>query len=426
MRILVSAIACSPYQGSEPGVGWKAVRAIAKDHHVHVLTHPRYRADLARAQEANLVPENVSFTFLGKERPWHGNRMLARLQSWSEYRAWIQESLGEARQLCREQSFDLAHHVTYATWRVGSPLWQLPIPFVWGPVGGVASMPRSMMGILSPQARLFERARGITTWTASRLPRLLNCVRRSSVIVASNRETHEFLTRLRGRTEGVELLSATFFTEEQVARFQSAAGLRAAAGPLRLFAGGNLIGTKGVALALQALALAKRQGLAFHYTVAGGGPEVGHLKALARQLGLETDVEFHPGFKGDAYLRALGTSHVFFMPSFRENAPVTIMEAMLAGCVPVVADWSAQGEVVTEECGLKSAPSNPHRMAEEFGGALLSLDRQRDRIDVFSRRSQGRIQSKYSESHYRACLAKVYGFALELRDSKAATFTRKS
>ena len=99
-----------------------------------------------------------------------------------------------------------------------------------------------------------------------------------------------------------------------------------------------MIGTKGVSLALRALARVAKQGMDFHYTVAGGGPEVKSLKSLCHKLDLDDKVEFHTGYAGNDYVRALHGSDVYLLPSFREGTPVTLLEAYLAGCYPVVAD----------------------------------------------------------------------------------------
>ena len=38
MKVLLSAFACAPYRGSEPGVGWNWAMALAKYNDVVVLT----------------------------------------------------------------------------------------------------------------------------------------------------------------------------------------------------------------------------------------------------------------------------------------------------------------------------------------------------------------------------------------------------
>ena len=86
-----------------------------------------------------------------------------------------------------------------------------------------------------------------------------------------------------------------------------------------------------------------------HYLLGGGGPEVPKLRAEASRLGLSSgEVEFHAGFSGEDYIRVLRESEVYLLPSFRETTGMTLVEAMVAGCYPIVADASAQGEIIRE------------------------------------------------------------------------------
>ena len=41
------------------------------------------------------------------------------------------------------QQYDVVHHVTYGGLHLGSPLWRLPIPLVYGPIGGGQTAPAS-------------------------------------------------------------------------------------------------------------------------------------------------------------------------------------------------------------------------------------------------------------------------------------------
>ena len=45
-KVLVSAYRCSPYHGSEAGVGWGWINAIAKYHDVWVITAEFHRKDI--------------------------------------------------------------------------------------------------------------------------------------------------------------------------------------------------------------------------------------------------------------------------------------------------------------------------------------------------------------------------------------------
>jgi glycosyltransferase involved in cell wall biosynthesis len=395
MRILLSAIACHPNRGSESGVGWKAAVALSSKHRVHVLTSKDETDGVKLALATGKYP-NLSFTFFGTDAPYHENRLIARLQSWHRYMEWTRQSLEIARRLAAEQSFDLAHHVTYSSWRISSPLWQLDLPFVWGPVGGTAEYPSRLLSKLALRSAIFEVMRGISNRLSLHSHSLKACVRKSSAVVASNEETFAKLHSLRGRQEGLHTLFPVFFTDEQVESLRFNAAKKPLGFPLRLFAGGNMIGSKGLIFALEALHIAKREGIELQLTVGGYGPEIPFLRKKAQTLGIERLIDFHMGFDGDAYRQKLQNSHVFLLPSFRENAPGTILDAMLAGCVPVVVDASAQGDIVDKKFGFKVPVRSASQITSDIAAALIELARNPN-----LRISMGQMASDYVAQTYR-------------------------
>lgn len=179
-------------------------------------------------------------------------------------------------------------------------------------------------------------------------------------------------------------------------------------GPLRLFAGGNMEGRKGIALALEALAIAKKQGVKFQYRLGAGGPEIGHLKLLAARLDVADLVEFADNLRGAAYAEELGRSHVFLLPSLRDSAGLTMMEAMLAGCVPVVVDCGGPGFIVTPECGFKIPVASRKVMVEQLAKCIITLDRQRTIIREKGLLASRRIVDHFSEEHYRATVNGIF------------------
>ncbi|MBM9532177.1 hypothetical protein JWG42_18650, partial [Desulfoprunum benzoelyticum] len=54
LKVLISAYACSPYKGSEPGVGWGFVAELAKHHDLWVIVEEeKFRADIERYLDEN-------------------------------------------------------------------------------------------------------------------------------------------------------------------------------------------------------------------------------------------------------------------------------------------------------------------------------------------------------------------------------------
>jgi glycosyltransferase involved in cell wall biosynthesis len=208
-------------------------------------------------------------------------------------------------------------------------------------------------------------------------------------------------------------LLQVFFPEDKIRKFAALIPHKDFTGPLRIFAGGNLEARKGVALALRALA--RIRDVSLIYTLGGGGPEKSHLQKLAGDLGLANRVLFTDGFKGDAYLEELRKTHVYLLPSLRDSAGITLMEAMLAGCVPIVADCGGPHDIVTNDSGVRIPVTTPETMAEAIAQAIVALNENRHRLKDCSEAAHRRIAQAYSETAYLQTLESVYSRVLSGR-----------
>jgi glycosyltransferase involved in cell wall biosynthesis len=216
------------------------------------------------------------------------------------------------------------------------------------------------------------------------------------------------MKQFRGLPADISRLSPGFYTAEQVAAFARFVPEKTVDGPLRLYVAGHLGGQKCVALAFQALAQVKKSGVKFRYHLGAGGPEIPHLKKLAVQLGLTDDILFGGGLSREDYLKELSETHIYLLPSMRETVGLTMMEAMLAGAVPVVADNGGPRLTVTEECGYKIPVTTPARMAAQIAEIIIGIDRDRKIIVEKGRAASRRIATQYTEEHYRRTMNAVY------------------
>ncbi len=408
MKILISSITCLPYGGSEGFYGWRACRTLASKHEIWILVEEGCREQLERAAAEGLVPPTMHFIFLGEKGTCHENRMIARLQSWWGYIRFNRSLLTPAREWHAKIQFDLAHLVTYTTWRVGCPLWKLGIPFVWGPISGTEEFPMSgFKQILSPAARAFEVFR-IVSGKFSRLSASVrNTAKHSTAIVACHSSALPLLEQIRGRREGLSVLCNLFYTKEQIEAIRRR-DFRKTEGPLKIFASGNLEGRKGVALAIQALARVRGRGIRFQYTISSRGPEIEHLQSLTRQLGLEDYVIFSGGVPREHYFENLRSMDVYLLPSLREGAGQTMMEAMLAGCVPVVADANGPAEIVTDASGYRLPVTTEEDMVRDICETICALDADRALLVEKSRAAAARIANDFSEEHWLKTLDNIY------------------
>ena len=63
MKALISAYACEPGRGSEPGVGWNVVRELSARHELWVLTRANHAAAILGSGEAWVKPPQVEMRY---------------------------------------------------------------------------------------------------------------------------------------------------------------------------------------------------------------------------------------------------------------------------------------------------------------------------------------------------------------------------
>ena len=61
-----------------------------------------------------------------------------------------------ARKLHQQVRFDVVHHVTFVKYTMPSFMALLPVPFVWGPVGGGETTPSGFWWSFSLRGKVFE------------------------------------------------------------------------------------------------------------------------------------------------------------------------------------------------------------------------------------------------------------------------------
>src|SRR4029077_18913154 len=134
LKVLVSAYACEPGKGSEPGVGWNWVSQISKFHDVWVITRENNREQIEEGLGRFPIP-GAHWCFWDFP-PWACFWKRKRRGIHLYYYMWQFGAYWQARKLHHRVRFDLAHHVTLVIYWMPSFLSFLGIPFVWGPVGG--------------------------------------------------------------------------------------------------------------------------------------------------------------------------------------------------------------------------------------------------------------------------------------------------
>jgi glycosyltransferase involved in cell wall biosynthesis len=161
-----------------------------------------------------------------------------------------------------------------------------------------------------------------------------------------------------GRFRGCDPLAGQFRAEIGVGRDAPLVGLIA-----------RLVPIKGVEVFLSAAALVLQRLPGARFAVVGDGALRRDLEAEARRLGIAEAVRF-TGYRADAD-RIYASLDLLALSSFNEGLPVTIIEAMAAGCYVVATRVGGVTDLVTGEAvGLTVPQGDPGALSEAMVQAL--------------------------------------------------------
>lgn len=129
-----------------------------------------------------------------------------------------------------------------------------------------------------------------------------------------------------------------------------------------IFSSGRLLERKGFQYLIEAV---KKEDIGFEVHIAGDGPMKTRLENLAGEA--KTNVIFHGWLDNtsDKYKKLLGEASIFSLISSKENASLSLLEAMSAACVVVTSDVAGCPETIGD-AGLKIAPENPLLLNKVF------------------------------------------------------------
>lgn len=370
MKILVSAYACSPQRGSEPGVGWGFVSALAQRHELWVMTDRFFADELGSYLAAHPdLARRIHVHYVPRVQHRRLERLWPPAYYWT-YRRWHRDAYRLAERLHERERFDLAHQLTMVGFREPGYLWQLGIPFVWGPVGGMGFFPWRFLGATGAYGAVYFAAYNLLNWLDMKfLERPRKAARAAGNALLS--VTPE------NRAGALKYWQCDSTVLAEVGLPAAPAGAcrpRADGEPLRLVWSGQH--TPGKALNLGLHALSRLDGAqSWQLEILGQGSQTGRWQALAARLGIAARCRFHGWLPRDQALEIMRGAHVMLITSLRDLTATVTVEALALGLPIVCLDHCGFSAAVDERCGVKVAVTGPRRTIRAMTAAIALLAR---------------------------------------------------
>jgi glycosyltransferase involved in cell wall biosynthesis len=375
MKILIVGHACGPGLGSEPASTWNWGWHLSGENQVWVIAHPEYksRVDAYLAQHPN---DRIHFVWVTPKSkfdywtPGLNQERGIRLH----YFFWMSEAYKQAVLLHQREQFELVHHVSWSTIAVPPPFWKLPIPAVWGPIGGGQSFPVAFVSQLR-QNRIKEVFRTLNLGRLSFSSKLRKTLAHTSLVLATNLETKRLLER--AGASRVRL-----FLDCGVESGVAAPPHKQTGKPITLLWGGRLEPQKGLAIALHALA--KCRDSTIRLLVAGSGSEEAKLEKLATSLQLDNRVEFLGQVPGERMTELFQSSHALVFTSLRDSFGSVVLEAMSKGLPIIALNHQGIQAFVPDDASMKVPVHSPTQVIEDLAKSFERLSANPEMLEAMS------------------------------------------
>lgn len=375
-KVLLSAFACDPTKGSEPSYGWNwALGLAAQGLDVHCLT----RDDNREFVESYPTPERLFFHYIKLPFGLEGLYKLSQPTMYLYYIIWQWAAYKKARALNKNIGFNLVHHVTWGSVQLGSFMYKLNLPFIFGPAGGGQQSPVAFKKYFGNSWETEQKRERVSRFFLKFNPACKAMLSKAAAIWVPNPDTAALVKKNGSSTVHYTIdaaLAPAFFPANFTPKVCRPA-------ELNLLWIGRLMPRKGVLLVVEVMKeLQQYPGITL--TIVGDGEQKAPLLASIQEKGLSKSV-FWKGAVAFEDVKAYYASHdVFFFTSLRDSGPAQLVEAMAYGMPVVTINLHGQAIIVNDETGIRCACDTPEQAIKELAKAILSLYHEPDRVTQMS------------------------------------------
>jgi glycosyltransferase involved in cell wall biosynthesis len=376
MKLLLSAYACEPGKGSEPGVGWNWVQALLRrGYDLQVITRSNNRMAIENATKAGARAAEFIYCDLPSWsrfwKKWPGG-------IYFYYLLWQIAAYRLARRLHATERFDCVHHITFVSFRQPSFMGFLGIPFLFGPVGGGETMPRQLRKGLSFAGSVAELARSAWNSLVAVDPFMNITFSRAQIIACTTEETLARIPRryhskcVVQRAIGIDTSKIERARTRETPRHQF------------LYVG-RLLYWKGLHLVLRALAEVRLSIPDVALRIIGDGGDRSWLMQTAHRQGVSDLVEWIGEQPHDDICAEYRKSIAFVFPSLHDSGGMVVIEALAAGLPVICLDLGGPGSIANASCGivLKTDAKDEKAIIQDLARAMVVIcadDGYRDRL----------------------------------------------
>lgn len=366
IKIFVSAYACEPGLGSEIGVGWHWVLEMSEYFDLWVLTRSSNRSAIESWIEKNNNVNDIKFIYYDLPewaRFWKKGLRGVRLY----YNLWQLCSNKIVKSTMEANDIKVFHHLTYgnALWRVSS--FGRKQFFIWGPVGGLETIPYDFVRSFPLMSRCVEIFRHVVVASVSCNPGFIARCRNANLILCKT----EFTLN---KIPAAYAMKARLFTDvaADISTVQSTNGRRNDA-VTEFITVGRLDAWRGFDLVVEAFALAVKQNDNIRLNIVGDGKEKSHLLALIDKYKMGDKISVAGNVSMEVYKDMMNRADVVVNSALKEGAVTVSFDAMAMGKPLVCLDTAGFSRYFTDDYAVVIPMGKRSAVIDNIQKAMLRL-----------------------------------------------------
>jgi glycosyltransferase involved in cell wall biosynthesis len=360
-NILLIAHEFSPLQGSECAQGWNIATRLSKYHKIFVLyatgsqfSPNSYLKSINNISDnyPNIVFINVNQTNFGLLLSTVNKFLFGKISPIGNpiiyyfiYNLWQKKAYKKSKIIIKNNKIDLIHLITSISYREPGYFWKIDLPFIWGPTGGLTSLPDSFIKGLPFKKKLIEIIRKVYINYEFNKVRIKKAINKSELIYTfSDYDRQKFIQS--GAKNVTNLLDSgtTYFNLPIINHNNKIVVLWA----------GQLVDRKSFNILIESVVKLPNIYLnKFEFRILGEGILKNFYIKEIDKMNLKNLFFFEGQKNRNDLFEIMKTSDLFVHTSYREATTNIIPEALSFNLPVVCHDISGMSIAINESCGHK-------------------------------------------------------------------------
>ena len=380
LKVLISAYACEPSKGSEPGIGWSWATEIAKrGHYVVVFTRLNNKKNIENFLQNNKLKMKgfISFEYYDLPKFFLLMKKYFSLRR-PYYMLWQFFVFKKIREITQNQKFDFVHHLTFVSLRHFSHLGRLNIPLILGPLAGGDSSPYFLRKSINFKFYLSEFFRDLSINFLKFDPFYLNSLKQAKLIICATPATRDLIPKK--FIKKTKIINAIPMDNPKKIDFQNKSNKR----NKNILFVGRLIECKGMSLGLDAFSLALKKDPKLNLTIIGSGVKEKEWRLLADKLGINNSIKWIPWLTQSELKKIYKKNSTLIFPSFHDSGGQVILEAVSHGLKVIALDIGGPGFLLNNDVAkiISVKNSSYTSVKEDMAKAILKFSVLKKKIDI--------------------------------------------